>query len=59
MEKALVETERFVVNGTCTGIVMEPGQDKTPRFVNAAWAFSLYDYCQEKIFPWCSPSAAS
>lgn len=51
MEKALAETERFVVNGTCTGIVMEPGQDKTPWFVNAAWAFPLYDYCQEKDIP--------
>lgn len=51
MENALAETERFVVNGTCTGIVMEPGQDKTPWFVNAAWVFPLYDYCQEKHIP--------
>lgn len=51
MEKAVAETERFVVNGTCTGIVMEPGQDKTPWFVNASWAFPLYDYCQEKHIP--------
>lgn len=48
---AIAETERFVVNGTCTGIVMEPGQDKTPWFVNSAWVFPLYDYCQEHHIP--------
>ena len=48
---AIKETERFVVNGTCTGIVMEPGQDSTPWLVNSAWAFPLYDYCQEKHVP--------
>ena len=48
---AIAETERFVVNGRCTGIVMEPGQDKTPWFVNSAWAFPLYDYCQEHHIP--------
>ena len=48
---AIAETERFVVNGSCTGIVMEPGQDKTPWFVNSAWAFPLYDYCQEHRIP--------
>ena len=40
---SIAETERFAVNGNCTGIVMEPGQDKTPWLVNTAWAFPLYD----------------
>lgn len=48
---SIAETERFAVNGNCTGIVMEPGQDKTPWLVNTAWAFPLYDYCQEKHIP--------
>lgn len=51
MTAAIAETERFVLNGTCTGIVMEPGQDKTPWFVNSAWAYPLYDYCQEHHIP--------
>ena len=48
---AIAETERFVVNGRCTGVVMEPGQDKTPWLVNSAWVFPLYDYCQEHGIP--------
>ncbi len=51
IETAIRETERFVVNGACTGVVMEPGQDSTPWFVNAAWAFPLYDYCQAHHIP--------
>ncbi len=51
IRRAVEETEKFVVNGPCRGIVMEPGQDMTPWFVNSAWAFPLYAYCQEHGVP--------
>ena len=30
---------------------MEPGQDLTPWFVNSAWVFPLYAFCQEHGVP--------
>lgn len=51
LDRALAEIQEFVVNGPCRGIVLEPGQDRTPWFVNSAWAFPLYAYCQEHAVP--------
>ena len=48
---SIAEVERFVVKGKCAGVVMEPGQDKTPWQVNAGHIFPLYDYCQEHHIP--------
>lgn len=48
---AIAEVEKYVVNGPCTGIILEPGQDKTPWMVNSVRVFPLYDYLQEKKIP--------
>ena len=48
---AIREVEKYVVNGPCTGIILEPGQDKTPWMVNSVRVFPLYDYLQEHNIP--------
>lgn len=48
---AIAEVEKYVVNGPCTGIILEPGQDKTPWMVNSVRIFPLYDYLQEHHIP--------
>lgn len=48
---AIAEVEKFVVNGPCAGIILEPGQDKTPWMVNSPWVFPLYEYCQGHDIP--------
>lgn len=48
---AIAEVEKYVVNGPCTGIILEPGQDKTPWMVNSVRVFPLYDYLQEQGIP--------
>lgn len=51
LETAIAEVEHYVVHGNCRGIVMEPGQDKTPWMINSPWVFPLYDYCQQHGVP--------
>ena len=51
MTRALEEVAAFAVDGPCRGIVLEPGQDKTPWMVNAPWVYPLYAYCQEREVP--------
>ena len=51
MKPVIEEIEKFVVTGPCTGIILEPGQDKTPWMVNDVRIFPVYDYCQEKNIP--------
>ena len=51
MTRALEEVAAFAVDGPCRGIVLEPGQDKTPWMVNAPWVYPLYAYCQEQEVP--------
>lgn len=51
MQSAIDEIEQFVVNGPCQGIILEPGQDKTPWMVNDVRVFPIYDYCQQHNIP--------
>lgn len=48
---SIQEIEKYVVNGPCQGIILEPGQDKTPWMVNEIRVFPIYDYCQENHVP--------
>lgn len=48
---AIQEIEQYVVNGPCQGIILEPGQDKVPWFVNDTRVFPLYEYCQQHQIP--------
>lgn len=48
---SIQEIEKFVVNGPCQGIILEPGQDKTPWMVNDTRIFPIYDYCQQHNIP--------
>ena len=51
MQNAVQEIEKFVVNGPCQGIILEPGQDKTPWMVNDVRVFPIYEYCQQHHIP--------
>lgn len=51
IQDAIKEVEKYVTNGPCTGIILEPGQDKTPWMVNSVRVFPLYDYLQEHQIP--------
>lgn len=48
---AMAEIERFVTNGPCQGIILEPGQDKVPWMVNDSRVFPIYAYCQTQGIP--------
>ena len=45
------EIKEYVTNGSCSGIVMEPGQDKSPWFANTPKVFPVYEYCEEHNIP--------
>lgn len=51
MQTVVQEIEQFVVNGPCQGIILEPGQDKTPWMVNDVRVFPVYEYCQQHNIP--------
>lgn len=51
IKNSIDEVEKYVVNGPCTGIILEPGQDKTPWMVNSVRVFPLYEYLQDKEIP--------
>lgn len=51
LQSSIDEIEQFVVNGPCQGIILEPGQDKTPWMVNDVRVFPIYDYCQQHNIP--------
>lgn len=51
VQRSIAEIEKYVVHGLCKGIIMEPGQDKTPWLVNSTWVYPIYDYCQRYNVP--------
>ena len=51
LTEAQEEIRRYVAEGPLKGIVLEPGQDSTPWFANAAWALPLYAFCEEAGVP--------
>lgn len=44
---------RFVVNGRCTGVYMEPGLDPHPWEADDERFFPIYALCEEKNIPLC------
>lgn len=48
---SIAEIEQYVVNGPCQGIIMEPGQDKSPWFANTPKVFAVYEYCEAHNIP--------
>ena len=51
MEQTLADIRKFVFDGPCTGIYMEPGLDPHPWFVDDEHLFPLYALCEEKDIP--------
>lgn len=51
MNAAIAEVKKYVVDGPCQGIILEPGQDKTPWMVNDIRVFPLYEYCAKAHVP--------
>lgn len=51
VDYSLREIEKYVVNGSCKGIVMEPGQDLEPWMANDQKAYPIYKYCEKNNIP--------
>lgn len=51
IQDSIDEIQKYVIDGPCTGIIMEPGQDKTPWMVNSHKVFPLYEFCQNHNVP--------
>ena len=51
VNKSLKEIETYVKNGPCKAIVMEPGQDPQPWYVDSGKAFQIFSYCERNDIP--------
>lgn len=51
LDKAFEELEKYVVNGPCKGIALEPAFDPEPWFADDERVFPLYEKCQTEKIP--------
>lgn len=51
IKEAKNDIKKYVLDGPCKGIILEPGQDPFPWMANAAWAYPLYEFCQKNNVP--------
>lgn len=51
MDAAFLELDKFVLNGPCAGIALEPAFDPLPWKADDERVFPLYEYCQQKNVP--------
>lgn len=50
-ESCLQQIEKFVVNGPCKGILLEPVFDRVPWTLNEEFMFPIYEKCSEHNIP--------
>ena len=50
-EDAVEEIERYVVNGPCRGVVVEPGWGECPMPINDRRVYPIYEYCEAHDIP--------
>ena len=53
VDASLSAMERYIVQGPCRGVYMEPGLDPVPWLVDDETWFPLYDFCQQENIPVC------
>ena len=51
--QSLLDIERYVVNGSCTGVYVEPGLDPVPWNVDDEQFFPIYEKCEREKIPLC------
>ena len=49
--EALAEIQKFVVEGACHGIIMEPGYCKEPLYITDERIYPIYELCQNENIP--------
>lgn len=50
-ESAITDIKKYVIDGPCTAIAMEPGMCKPPIFANDERIFPIYEYCEQNNVP--------
>lgn len=53
IEQTLQDIERFVIQGPCTGVFMEPALDPIPWYVDEEQFYPIYEKCEREAIPLC------
>lgn len=53
ISQTMEDIDRYIVNGPCTGLFMEPGLDPVPWCIDDEQFFPIYEKCEQANIPMC------